>query len=202
MVGIIEYGSGNINAIERALKFNSIPYMILRNPTKNVNLSHLILPGVGDFDETIILLKNRGWFNWLNTAVLTLRVPILGICVGMQIMFEKSEEGKELGFGWIKGSVTKISSQDSLPLPHMGWNSVKSNHQLMEGISKQDGFYFLHSFKGEPEISTNVIAESFYKEKLPVAVLNKNILGVQFHPEKSLSNGTKLFANFYNFFSQ
>tara|TARA_B100000963_G_C22498116_1_gene612456 strand:- start:303 stop:923 length:621 start_codon:yes stop_codon:yes gene_type:complete len=200
LIGIIDYGSGNIQAIRNIYKRLKIETFIVREPQDVSCASKLILPGVGAFDEAISKLDKSGLRNALDEAVLENKVPVMGICVGMQIMADKSEEGTLRGLGWISGSVKHfdINEINFVPkLPHMGWNSiVASQHSIFDGINKNIGFYFLHSYFFKAEINKNVIATTFYQHEFDCAINKDNIFGFQFHPEKSHSNGIRLFKNF------
>jgi len=201
MIGIINYGSGNINAIANIHKRFEIPFMLVNKPDDLDQCSKLILPGVGDFDETMRLLTESGLKAGLNQYVLEKKLPIIGFCVGMQIMGFKSEEGSNEGFGWIPGNIKKldINSLERKPyLPHMGWNTIniKQDHLLFDGLSHVDGFYFLHSYYFECRDSTNILSTTNYGNPFPSVVRHENIFGIQFHPEKSHENGMQIFRNF------
>lgn len=201
MIGIIDYGSGNIHAIANIYKGLGISARIISDPEDECGVGKLVLAGVGDFDETIRLLKNSGWFERLNQAVLKNDKPILGICVGMQIMAESSEEGKESGFCWIPGEVKKIDVtklQTKPLLPHMGWNSIcfDPGIPLFKSVSSEKGFYFLHSYQFVVRDEKHAIAHVDYGSSIVCAVAKNYIFGCQFHPEKSHENGIQLFKNF------
>lgn len=200
MIGIIDYGSGNIQAIRNIYKRLNIETFIVREPKDIPLASKLILPGVGAFDEVLSKLGESGLRNALDEAVLNNKVPVMGICVGMQIMADGSEEGSLKGLGWISGYVKcfDIKQINVVPkLPHMGWNEIShSKHPIFRGIDQMVGFYFLHSYFFQTEKQKNVIATSFYQHQFDCAVNYKNIYGFQFHPEKSHINGIRLFKNF------
>jgi glutamine amidotransferase len=202
MVTIINYGSGNITAICNIYKSLNIEFQIANTAEDIENSSKLLLPGVGDFDETIKLLNNLGFCDALNRAVLNKGIPILGVCVGMQILGESSEEGNEKGFGWIKGRTRKFDASflKTKPyIPHMGWNNVikkKENLPILNNIDEQRGFYFLHSYYFECENEHNVIASTNYGIEFASGINDKNIYGFQFHPEKSHRNGIEVLKNF------
>ena len=203
MITIINYGSGNVAAIANAYKRLNIDYVVASKPNELCLGSKLILPGVGAFDKTMELLNSSGLTDELNQLVLTKKIPILGVCVGMHVMANKSEEGNLKGLGWFDASVKKldVSVLNQKPyLPHMGWNSVKShlNHDLFNDVDLNKGYYFLHSFYFSCNNLNNVLASTFYGYDFPSVVNVGNIYGVQFHPEKSHSNGLNLFANFAN----
>jgi glutamine amidotransferase len=203
MIGLIDYGSGNIDAIVGLIKSAGLPYSKLSNCNEfNNSISHLVLPGVGGFDETLDLLDSKNWSIWLNEKVLNEKIPILGICVGMQIMLENSSEGQRKGFGWIEGNVQKIPGHKVFPLPHMGWNSIETNNaQFFNGVDLQRGFYHLHNYYALPSNKEVIWATSSYIVEIPVVISKGNILGIQFHPEKSLFNGVQILKNFYNSFN-
>ena len=200
MIGIIDYGSGNIQAIRNIYKRLKIETFIVKGPQDVSLATKLILPGVGAFDEAIGKLDQSGLRNALDEAVLQNKVPVMGICVGMQIMADSSEEGTLKGLGWISGSVKcfDINQMNIVPkLPHMGWNDISvSDHPIFNGIDINVGFYFLHSYFFRADKKKDVIATSFYQNEFDCAINNENIFGFQFHPEKSHSNGIKLFKNF------
>jgi glutamine amidotransferase len=204
MIGIIDYGSGNIDAIIFALKLKNIPFKRLSSLNDfHKNITHLMLPGVGGFDETMDLLDEKRWIPWLNEKVVNERFPILGVCVGMQILVNGSSEGIKNGFGWIKGYVKKLPFHEKLPLPHMGWNSIKLiNSPFSEGINPEIGFYFLHNYFVCPDDDSVIFSTSNYIVNIPTIIIQNNIVGVQFHPEKSLANGARLFLNFYRHFKR
>tara|TARA_B100000963_G_scaffold352067_1_gene364688 strand:+ start:1070 stop:1681 length:612 start_codon:yes stop_codon:yes gene_type:complete len=199
MIAIIDYGSGNIAAIENLLRKNRIESQVTIDPRLIEKADKLILPGVGSFDATMRLLHDTGMFDVLNEQVIEKKKNILGICVGMQIMAEKSDEGQLDGFGWIPGTVKKIPiNNDSKPsLPHMGWNSISHNNdEIFQKINSSLGFYFLHSYYFDVKDKSHAIASTNYYKDLTCTVKNKNIIGTQFHPEKSHSNGAQIFKNF------
>ena len=204
MIGIINYGSGNIGAIANIYKQLKIPYLISSDLRELARADRFILPGVGSFDPTMKHLNDSGLLKMLNDQVHGERKPIMGICVGMQILAEFSEEGEMPGLGWIKGKVKKIdaSKLHSKPkLPHMGWNSLTkmTDESLFQGIDADFGFYFLHSYFFDADTPNDIIASVNYGVEMPCAVRNKNIVGVQFHPEKSHHNGMMIFRNFADF---
>ena len=200
MIGIIDYGSGNIQAIRNIYKRLKIETFTLKGPMDVPLATKLILPGVGAFDEAMGRLDQSGLRNALNEAVLERKVPVMGICVGMQIMADCSEEGISRGLGWISGSVKRFDEDQmtTVPkLPHMGWNGVSgAEHSIFDGVDKDIGFYFLHSYFFKAEEKSDVIATSSYRGNFDSAVHKENIFGFQFHPEKSHSNGIRLFKNF------
>ena len=201
MIGIVNYGSGNIQAIANIYNRANVPYQIITEPSQLKKSDKLILPGVGAFDATMQELVNSGLKEELDEQVLVYGKPVLGICVGMQILSKGSDEGKLNGLGWIDGTVRKfdvLKIKEKPFLPHMGWNSINPliDHPLFEGIDKDLGFYFVHSYYFETENPSNTLCNTFYGESFSSAVYKGQIFGVQFHPEKSHSNGIKLLSNF------
>lgn len=200
MIGIIDYGSGNVAAIMNVLRRKRIAHFLSGKPSELAEARSYILPGVGAFDPTMEALTRSGIVAALNEQVLEKRKNVLGICVGMHLLAEGSDEGTAPGLGWIRGRVRRIESArlDRPKLPHMGWNSVSPSGQspLFRGIDADRGFYFLHSYYFAAADQADVAAQVEYGEAMPCAVERDNVFGVQFHPEKSHSNGTRLFENF------
>lgn len=201
MIGIINYGSGNVQAIANIYNRTNILYKIIHKPDELNDVDKLILPGVGAFDETMRVLNSSGLKEKLDEEVLINKKPVLGICVGMQILSDGSEEGDLQGLGWIKGYVKKfdiLKVREKTFIPHMGWNNVdpKIQHDLFNNVENELGFYFVHSYYFEASNVNNILATTDYADKFTSAVINENIYGVQFHPEKSHSNGIQLLSNF------
>jgi glutamine amidotransferase len=201
MIGIINYGSGNIRAIGNIFDQYNVKYLVANSPNDLNRVSKVILPGVGAFDETISMLDASGFRNTLNKLVIESKLPILGICVGMQILAKSSEEGNLDGLGWIDGVVTKFDKSTisiKPKIPHLGWNSihVNNNNPLFEGIDEDKGFYFIHSYYLKCNNRDDEASSSFYGQYFCSSVNKGNIFGVQFHPEKSHMNGVQLLLNF------
>jgi len=202
MITIIDYGLGNIQAFLNIYKKLHIPVQVAKSENDLEGASKLILPGVGHFDYAMQRFNDSGMREKVESLVLQDNVPVLGVCVGMQIMANSSEEGVEPGLGWISGTVKNLESiiklGNNLPLPHMGWNGVTPNHKdLFNNIDSGDlEFYFLHSYYFDCTFQENCIASTDYSSNFCCAVNNKNIFGVQFHPEKSHHFGVNLLKNF------
>lgn len=203
MIAIVDYGLGNISAFANIYKRLNIPFVAAKTSDELQQASKLILPGVGAFDYAMDKLNESGMREQLDELVLEKKVPILGVCVGMQMMASKSEEGEVKGLDWIPGSVKLIDAsklKHKPTIPHMGWNQVnpEKDVQIFENIEHEQGFYFLHSYFFECESNDDVLATSEYAGKFSCAVHRSNIYGFQFHPEKSLTNGVNLLKNFAN----
>jgi len=197
-VGIVNYGMGNIRSITSTLKYLGVDDVILSSDHSVLkNTDKLILPGVGSFLQAMSVIKNLGLDVHLKELVLGSRKPILGICLGMQLLTESSaEEGDNEGLSFIKGAVTKFDNH-KLKIPHIGFNQVKKNKSsiLFDGIEDNSDFYFVHSYK---MLSNYDINQSVcdYGEAFIASFEQENIFGVQFHPELSQSNGLSLLKNF------
>lgn len=203
MITIIDYGVGNIKAFLNVFKQLSIPAQTATTATEVESATKLILPGVGAFDHAMDRLNNSGMREALDEAVLNKKVPVIGICVGMQMLSASSDEGELPGLGWINGSVKKFDVtqiQDVTHLPHMGWNDVKpvSEIPLFTGLMNDAKFYFLHTYYFECKKQEEVLAVTDYGGQFACAVGVGNIYGVQFHPEKSHNYGIQLLNNFAN----
>ena len=202
MIGVIDYGLGNIKAFLNVYKKLNIPATKIKNKKDFEKISKVILPGVGSFDQAMNKLNNSGLRDELENKVLHHNIPILGICVGMQMLADSSEEGSLNGLGWINGNVKKFDITNipyKTKIPHMGWNNIIPNESnlIMKGFNNDSKFYFLHSYYVECKNERNIISETHYGEKFSSAINKKNIFGVQFHPEKSHNNGVNLLKNFY-----
>jgi glutamine amidotransferase len=203
MITIIDYGSGNIKAIANIYEKLKVDFRIASNPNQVKGAKKIFLPGVGAFDETMSKLDKTGFRGVLDMEVLENKIPIIGICVGMQILAETSEEGKNKGLGYIKGKVKRIAKDTILQkpkLPHMGWNSIEvtKENQLFKNVDPGLGFYFLHSYYFECDDPKDILSTTNYGTAFASSVQKENVYGIQFHPEKSHRNGLKLMNNFAN----
>ena len=201
MIYIIDYKVGNLGSIKNMLKHIGYKAEITANPDDLDNATKIILPGVGKFDYGVQNLKDLGFWDKLNFIVLEKKIPILGICLGFQIMTQQSEEGQLHGFGWLDAKTIafdkKILSQ-GLKIPHMGWNrlKIKKESPILQDITETDRFYFVHSYHIFSKNEQQIIATSVYGYEFVSAMQKENIFGVQFHPEKSLKYGKKVLKNF------
>lgn len=200
MIAIIDYKTGNLGSIANMCEYLGFDAVITRDKKVIQEASHLILPGVGSFDRGMNYIHEFGLFDLLNELVLNKKKPILGICLGMQLMCNKSEEGESSGFGWLNTEVVKFRNLE-LKIPHMGWNRITQSKigELLKYKEDLDWrFYFVHSYHiGMP---TNVDAYSMcnYGDNFVCLVEKENIFATQFHPEKSHKFGFKLLSNFLN----
>ncbi|TGN18281.1 imidazole glycerol phosphate synthase subunit HisH [Leptospira idonii] len=201
MIGILDYGVGNLKAFANILKNLGFSYQVIKSQSEIESASKIILPGVGSFDSVMEKLENSNVLDSLSKAALVRKIPILGVCVGMQILADSSEEGKKRGLGWIHSKVKKFQFEtisNRLTVPQIGWNNIKTKPAsiLFKGMEEDPHFYFLHSYYIECENSENEIASANYGIDFTCAVNQDNIFGTQFHPEKSHHNGVQLLKNF------
>lgn len=201
MIHIVDYGLGNIRAFLNVYRRLNIEARTAETSAELRGATHVILPGVGHFDHAMERLDASGMRAPLEELARDRRVPILGVCVGMQMLARSSDEGARPGLGWINARVRAFTAWEpatALPMPHMGWNDVlpRSKHPLFGQMQGDCRFYFLHSYFFECLTPSDVLAESDYGAPFACAVRSGNILGVQFHPEKSHHFGTTLLKNF------
>jgi glutamine amidotransferase len=201
MILIPGYGFGNSGSIINMINRLGSEAMICNDPSELKKAKKIILPGVGSFDNGISNLHAHNWSNVLNEMVMKKNIPILGICLGMQLMCISSEEGSLKGLGWIDADVKKFSFLDrgfDLKIPHMGWNNIepKKSSKLISPSEEEERFYFVHSYHVECHDSQDVLATTNYGYDFTSAFSKNNIYGVQFHPEKSHKFGMRLINNF------
>ncbi|MBN8696783.1 MAG: imidazole glycerol phosphate synthase subunit HisH [Bacteroidetes bacterium] len=200
MITIIDYGIGNVGSIKNMLKKVGSKSQITSDLNEIKKADKLILPGVGSFDFGMTQLKNSNLISILNQKVLVEKKPILGICLGMQLLTKSSEEGKEAGLGWVDARTLKFKFEDdiNLKVPHMGWNDIqiKKDSKLLRDLPIPSKFYFVHSYYVKCEDVSNTILSSTYGHEFTCGIEKENILGVQFHPEKSHKFGMKILKNF------
>lgn len=198
MIGVVDYGLGNIPAFLRAFNQLNIPVRRVTQPEDFKHVSRMLLPGVGAFDWAMLKLNASGLRDELELQVKDLGKPVLGVCVGLQIFFESSSEGSQQGLGWLKGSVEAIKvSKGRVRLPHMGWNDVNGRGEgvLLQNIASPS-FYFLHSYRVVLQDIQLAKGVAHYGTEITAVVESFNIMGTQFHPEKSYKAGLALLKNF------
>jgi glutamine amidotransferase len=201
MITIIDYGLGNIRAFVNVYERLNIKTHVAHCADDLKNATKLILPGVGAFDYAITQLNKSGMRDELEKQVLMNKIPVVGICVGMQILGRSSDEGVLPGLGWIDATVVKFDASKityETQLPHMGWNTIHpvKEHVLLSGFNNESRFYFLHSYYFVCNKVEDVISTTEYGINFASAICSNNIIGIQFHPEKSHSNGIQLLSNF------
>jgi imidazole glycerol-phosphate synthase subunit HisH len=201
MIRIVDYGVGNIQAFLNVFKTLNIAAGTAKEGAELGDATKIILPGVGSFDHAMERLEASGIRPALEHRVLQDKVPVLGVCVGMQMLAATSDEGVRAGLGWINGRVRAFTQWEQAadhPVPHMGWNDVRAvtPHPLFDQLDAESRFYFLHSFFFENHDPQDTLAVSHYGASFSCAVRRDNVMGVQFHPEKSHHFGTRLLKNF------
>lgn len=201
MISIVDYGSGNIGALERLCHLNDIAFTRVSDPDAVSAATSLILPGVGAIDTVMQAMHTSGVAEAILAAVASGRSTLLGICVGMHALARRSAEGSAQCLSLIDGNVERFDPariEVAAKLPHMGWNSLQASapHGLLDGVDLARGFYFLHSFRFANTEPAQVVATADHGGSFPAIVGNGNVLGVQFHPEKSHDNGVRLIKNF------
>ncbi len=202
MIIIVDYGMGNLFSIQKAFKRINVESKITSDSEEIFKANKLLLPGVGHFEKGMENIKKTGMLGLLNKKVLEDKTPILGICLGMQLMTKFSEEGDVEGIGWIDAKTCKFNyyQNKKLKIPHMGWNSVlqKKKSKLFYDISEESLFYFVHSYYVNCERKEDVLATTNYMLEFDSSFEKDNIFATQFHPEKSHQSGLKLLQNFAN----
>ena len=212
MIAIIDYGMGNIHSVNKALQLFGAQTLITNNSREIESCEKAVLPGVGAFDDAMLELKKQGLVSVLNKHAKS-KKPFLGICLGMQLLFEESQEAREVkGLGILKGSVVRFKEENGLKVPHMGWNQIKIKNQnipacrqagkiknecpLLKDVPEGSFVYFCHSYYPAPEDESVIAATTDYGGDFASFVWQENVFGVQFHPEKSQEVGLKMLKNF------
>ncbi|TMS60473.1 imidazole glycerol phosphate synthase subunit HisH [Pseudoalteromonas sp. S3173] len=204
MISIVDYGVGNLGSVKNMLKHLNIKTEIISKPEQIETAEKIILPGVGSWDNGVTKLRESGLVSVLNKRVITDKVPVLGICLGMQILLDSSEEGELEGLGWVPGKVTKFNfsleqqTANKLRIPHMGWNITHNKKQsvLTPLVDEETRFYFVHSYHAVVDNQEHALMTCNYGYEFTCAINKDNIWGVQFHPEKSHKFGMALMKSF------
>lgn len=201
MIVVVDYGVGNIASVLNMLKKVGAKAKASNNREDIEQADKLILPGVGAFDAGMQTLRSSGLINVLNEQVLNKRKPVMGVCLGSQMLGNGSEEGIEPGLGWVDMDIVRFEKRDGRKVPHMGWNEVSPQvqHPILTGIDERSRFYFVHSYYMLPRDEDNILLTANYGQQFAAAVVKGNIFGFQFHPEKSHKFGMQLFKNFVEF---
>jgi len=198
MIGIVDYGAGNLASVQNALEHLGHDASVCGDPDALQAFDRIILPGVGSFRVAMECLDAQGWSARIREFVATGK-PLLGICLGMQLLFDTGEEhGPRQGLGLIPGQVTALTPEGRLRVPHVGWNNLATivTHPLLSGVKPQVDFYFVHSFHCVPDDHSAILATCDYGGKFVAVVAGGNVAGAQFHPEKSQPSGLRLLDNF------
>lgn len=199
MIAIIDYDIGNIAAVDNMFRRLGVESKITNDPQVIVGADKIVLPGNGAFDACMFNLRRSGLIPILEQRILDSGVPVLGICVGAQILGKSSEEGFEAGLGWIDMTVHRLPFKGKLKVPHMGWSRVhlvQSGHELAQGILQDARFYFAHSYFMRPQNAEDIFLSTHYGIDLAAGVAKGHITGIQFHPEKSHRFGKQLLSTF------
>jgi len=197
MIAIIDYGVGNLRSVQKAFEYVGYSAIVTNKPNEIIKASHVVLPGVGAFGDAMESLERTDMIDTI-FKVIKQGKPFLGICLGMQLLFDRSFEGGiHTGLQLIPGEIKKIPEQPGLKIPHMGWNElIYRQNPLFEGLGDKPYVYFVHSYYLETQNTQYVIGTVNYGNEIQVAVNRDNILGLQFHPEKSGSIGLQIIKNF------
>lgn len=198
MLAIINYGAGNLRSVQKACEYIGETAVITDNPNEILKADRVILPGVGSFGSCMSAIRNAGLVDCIH-EVIDNGTPFLGICLGLQLLFEASEEDSgESGLGIFKGRCVKIPPADGIKIPHIGWNSITfpNPSPLFRGIDEGSFVYFVHSYYMKPEDKSIITAVCDYSKELPVALSRGNVHATQFHPEKSGKVGLDILKNF------
>jgi imidazole glycerol-phosphate synthase subunit HisH len=193
-VAIFDYGAGNIFSLKNSLEKNNAQVDVITSFDNVNSYSGLLMPGVGNFDPAIKSIRDYSKIDFVDFV--KNGIPVLGICLGMEMFFEKSEEGNEKGLGVIDGEVILLPQE--MKIPHMGWNNlqIERSSKILEGIPNKSWAYFVHSYRVKPKNEQIIVADSDYGIKIPAVIEYKNFFGTQFHPEKSGNLGSQMLKNF------
>lgn len=201
MIIIVDYGMGNLRSVQKAFERIKVNSKITDDLAEIKDADRILLPGVGHFAAGMKNLRERGFIEILNKKVVEEKVPVLGICLGMQLMTRFSEEGNCDGLGWLDATTQKFSNvnhHQKMKIPHMGWNNnrIMKESRILNGINEDDTFYFVHSYRVICNKENDILTSTHYFIDFHSSLLKENIVGVQFHPEKSFGAGLMLLKNF------
>jgi imidazole glycerol-phosphate synthase subunit HisH len=200
-ITIVDFGMGNLGSIPNMLKRLGATARITSDPTEIAKAGKLILPGVGSFDAAMRNIESRGFIPVLRQKAFDERIPILGLCLGMELLADRSDEGRLPGLGWVPGTVVRFDptvTDPPLRVPHMGWNTLvtRMDIPLLRDLGDEARFYFAHSYHFVCDDPMDIAATTMYGSEFTCAVQRDNVMGIQFHPEKSHRFGLRVFANF------
>ena len=198
MIGILDLGMGNLRSVSNALYSLGYDFAVINEPGQTQDISHLVIPGVGAYTKAMRRLEEQNLKQYVLRFVSSGR-PLLGICLGMQLLSERGEEGGDTeGLGLIPGKVCKFSDSPQIATPHVGWNSVRQliDHPIFYKVKQDADFYFVHSYYFDCSAASSIYAVTEYGRDFSSVVGRENVVGVQFHPEKSQVNGMRLLENF------
>jgi imidazole glycerol-phosphate synthase subunit HisH len=202
-ISLLDYQSGNIQSVKRAVERIGGVCKVIQTPKEVMQAEKLILPGVGNFGKVMAYLQEHNLVDALNKSVLEQKTPVLGICLGMQLMCTHSEEGNADGLGWFDLQIKRMQVNDSLryKIPHMGWNATRplGNQPLFRGMDDESRFYFVHAYHIHEAPEDIVMSTTVYESTFVSSLRKDHIMGVQFHPEKSHNTGGQLIQNFIEY---
>ncbi|MEO6116459.1 MAG: imidazole glycerol phosphate synthase subunit HisH [Pseudolysinimonas sp.] len=196
-IGLVDYGLGNLGSVTNMLKRVGAESHLVSTPEQVLASDKVLLPGIGAFDTGMTRLRDQGLFDPLREFAASGR-PLFGICLGMQLLLDGSEEGVEPGLGLIPGTSARFAEKPDLRVPHMGWNLVTPTHDdpLVDGLEPDSRFYFVHSYKVIPERESDVLGTTAYGDPFASMIRSGNVMGAQYHPEKSHAFGMRVLSNF------
>ncbi|WP_028973712.1 imidazole glycerol phosphate synthase subunit HisH [Spirochaeta cellobiosiphila] len=196
-IGVIDYDAGNLKSVETALQHLGVDFLISDKPEELSQVDKIIFPGVGEAKSAMENLRSRGMDEFITNSH-KIGKPILGICIGSQILLDSSDERQTKCLGLIPGKAIKFQKKEGFKVPQIGWNSVKwdKDHELFYGIPQNSSFFFVHSYYTKPTNPQNILAESIYSEPFVCGLIKDNLVATQFHPEKSGPLGLRLLKNF------
>jgi glutamine amidotransferase len=202
-VGIVDYGAGNIGSIQNMIRRLGGESFVVQDAQSVLNADKIVLPGVGNFDHGMKMLIDKNLVDPIKEFISLKQRPLLGVCLGAQLLTKKSEEGSLAGFGFFEAEVlhfSKLPNTENIRIPHMGWNYIQyeNEKQLLTNLPEMPRFYFVHSYYMHSNVPSEVLCTAKYKTPFAAGLQKDNVWAVQFHPEKSHKYGMRLFQNFLN----